>query len=130
MFNRIGQYPSLRQLPVEHYVDIVCSWTNLYNSVKQAIDNTLFMWARKYGDAPEFIIAGRLDIWVGAGRTMLCRVWGLSHLTLPQEVSLRSNASVLHHDKSQVSLTPRAGEGKCCACSHIPFTRLPFPAQH
>ena len=58
----IGQYLSLRQPPVENYVGIVCSKTSPYEIVKRAIDDAAFMCTRKYGDAPEVIITGRLDM--------------------------------------------------------------------
>jgi len=58
----IGQYLSLRQPPVESYVGIICGRTSPYEIVKRAIDDAAFMCARKYGDAPEVIITGRLDM--------------------------------------------------------------------
>ena len=58
----IGQYLSLRQPPVESYVGIICSKTSPYEIVKRAIDDAAFMCTRKYGDAPEVIITGRLDM--------------------------------------------------------------------
>lgn len=58
----IGQYLSLRQPPVENYVGIICSRTSPYEIVRRAIDDASFMCTRKYGDAPEVIISGRLDL--------------------------------------------------------------------
>jgi pyruvate dehydrogenase kinase 2/3/4 len=58
----IGQYLALRQPPVEHYVGIICSVTSPYEIVKRAIDDAAFMCTRKYGDAPEVIMSGRLDL--------------------------------------------------------------------
>jgi len=58
----IGQYLSLRQPPVENYVGIICGRTSPYEIVKRAIDDAAFMCTRKYGDAPEVIITGRLDM--------------------------------------------------------------------
>ena len=58
----IGQYLSLRQPPVENYVGIICSRTSPYEIVRRAIDDASFMCTRKYGDAPEVIITGRLDL--------------------------------------------------------------------
>lgn len=58
----IGQYLSLRQPPCENYVGIICSRTSPHEIVKRAIDDAAFMCTRKYGDAPEVIIAGRLDM--------------------------------------------------------------------
>lgn len=58
----IGQYLALRQPPVENYVGIICSVTSPYEIVKRAIDDAAFMCTRKYGDAPEVIMSGRLDL--------------------------------------------------------------------
>jgi Mitochondrial branched-chain alpha-ketoacid dehydrogenase kinase len=58
----IGQYLALRQPPVENYVGIICSMTSPYEIVKRAIDDAAFMCTRKYGDAPEVIMSGRLDL--------------------------------------------------------------------
>jgi pyruvate dehydrogenase kinase 2/3/4 len=57
----IGQYLALRQPPVENYIGIICSQTSPYEIVKRAIDDASFMCTRKYGDAPEVIISGRLE---------------------------------------------------------------------
>lgn len=58
----IGQYLSLRQPPVENYVGIICSKTSPYEIVSRAIDDASFMCTRKYGDAPDVIFSGRLDL--------------------------------------------------------------------
>jgi len=58
----IGQYLALRQPPVDSYVGIICSHTSPYEIVKRAIDDAAFMCTRKYGDAPEVIMTGRLDL--------------------------------------------------------------------
>jgi Mitochondrial branched-chain alpha-ketoacid dehydrogenase kinase len=58
----IGQYLALRQPPVPTYVGIICSQTSPYEIVKRAIDDAAFMCTRKYGDAPEVIMSGRLDL--------------------------------------------------------------------
>lgn len=58
----IGQYLALRQPPVETYIGIICSRTSPYEIVKRAIDDAAFMCTRKYGDAPEVIMSGRLDL--------------------------------------------------------------------
>ena len=58
----IGQYLALRQPPVENYIGIICSHTSPYEIVKRAIDDAAFMCTRKYGDAPEVIMTGRLDL--------------------------------------------------------------------
>ena len=58
----IGQYLALRHPPVTNYIGIICSQTSPYEVVKRAIDDAAFMCTRKYGDAPEVIITGRLDL--------------------------------------------------------------------
>lgn len=57
----IGQYLALRQPPVENYVGIICSDTSPYEIVKRAIDDAAFMCTRKYGDAPEVVMSGRVS---------------------------------------------------------------------
>ena len=58
----IGQYLALRQPHVETYVGIICSQTSPYEIVKRAIDDAAFMCTRKYGDAPDVEMSGRLDL--------------------------------------------------------------------
>ena len=58
----IGQYLALHQPPVENYIGIICSNTSPYEIVKRAIDDAAFMCTRMYGDAPEVIMTGRLDL--------------------------------------------------------------------
>ena len=58
----IGQYLALRQPPVENYIGIICSNTSPYEIVKRAIDDAAFMCTRRFGDAPEVIMTGRLDL--------------------------------------------------------------------
>ena len=58
----IGQYLALRQPPVDNYVGIICGVTSPYEIVKRAIDDAAFMCTRKYGDAPEVVMSGRLDL--------------------------------------------------------------------
>lgn len=58
----IGQYLALRQPPVENYIGIICSKTSPYEIVKRAIDDAAFMCTRKYGEAPEVIMSGQLDL--------------------------------------------------------------------
>ena len=58
----IGQYLALRQPPVENYIGIICSETSPYEIVKRAIDDAAFMCTRKYGEAPDVIMSGRLDL--------------------------------------------------------------------
>lgn len=57
----IGQYLALRQKPVENYIGIICSKTSPYQIVKRAIEDATFMCTRRYGDAPDVIIKGKLD---------------------------------------------------------------------
>lgn len=58
----IGQYLSLRQPPVENYIGLICLKTSPYEIVKRAIDDAAFMCTRKYGDSPEVIVTGKLDL--------------------------------------------------------------------
>jgi Mitochondrial branched-chain alpha-ketoacid dehydrogenase kinase len=58
----IGQYLALRQPPVDNYIGIICSHTSSYEIVKRAIDDAAFMCTRIYGDSPEVIMSGRLDL--------------------------------------------------------------------
>ena len=58
----IGQYLALRQPPVPHYIGIVCTQTSPFEIVKRAIDDASFMCTRKYGESPDVIITGRLDL--------------------------------------------------------------------
>jgi len=58
----IGQYLALRQAPVENYTGMICNVTSPCQVVQQAIDDATFMCTRKYGDAPDVIISGRLDL--------------------------------------------------------------------
>eukprot|EP00542_Grammatophora_oceanica_P018997 CAMPEP_0194048702 /NCGR_PEP_ID=MMETSP0009_2-20130614/28171_1 /TAXON_ID=210454 /ORGANISM="Grammatophora oceanica, Strain CCMP 410" /LENGTH=416 /DNA_ID=CAMNT_0038694645 /DNA_START=116 /DNA_END=1366 /DNA_ORIENTATION=+ len=58
----IGQYLALRQPPIENYVGIICSKTSPYHVVERAINDAAFMCTRKYGEAPDVTISGRLDL--------------------------------------------------------------------
>lgn len=58
-----GQYLALRSKPISHtYSGMIDRRTSPYQIVRQAIDDATFMCARKYGDAPEVIIKGRLGL--------------------------------------------------------------------
>ena len=58
-----GQYLALRQKPMsESYVGMINKRTSPYEVVQQAIDDATFMCARKYGDAPDVVVRGRLDL--------------------------------------------------------------------
>lgn len=58
----IGQYLSLRQKPIQDYIGLICLQSSPNEIVKRAIDDAAFMCTRKYGDCPEVIITGRLDL--------------------------------------------------------------------
>jgi pyruvate dehydrogenase kinase 2/3/4 len=58
----IGQYLALRQPAVPNYIGIICSQTSPYEIVKRAIDDAAFMCTRIYGDAPDVVMSGRLDL--------------------------------------------------------------------
>ena len=45
-----------------NYIGMVNVRTSPYEIVQQAIDDATFMCARRYGDAPEVIVRGRLDL--------------------------------------------------------------------
>jgi pyruvate dehydrogenase kinase 2/3/4 len=57
-----GQYLSLRHEPMDNYVGMICQTTSPLEVVQHASDDASLMCARKYGDAPEIIITGRLDL--------------------------------------------------------------------
>ena len=58
-----GQYLALRQPPVSpNYVGMICLKTSPYHIVKQAARDATSMCQKKYGEAPEVIINGRLDL--------------------------------------------------------------------
>lgn len=58
----IGQYLSLRQKPIPDYIGLICLQSSPSEIVKMAIDDAAYMCTRKYGDCPEVIITGRLDL--------------------------------------------------------------------
>jgi len=67
-----GQYLALRNSAAsnnnatggsdQNYIGMVNVRTSPYEIVQQAIDDATFMCARRYGDAPEVIVRGRLDL--------------------------------------------------------------------
>jgi pyruvate dehydrogenase kinase 2/3/4 len=57
-----GQYLALRQPPLSGYVGLICQNTSPYDIVKMAIRDATFMCTKKYGDAPNVLIKGRLDL--------------------------------------------------------------------
>jgi pyruvate dehydrogenase kinase 2/3/4 len=57
-----GQYLALREGPMKNYVGMICSQTSPFEIVRHAANDATMMCARKYGDAPDVIINGRLDL--------------------------------------------------------------------
>lgn len=57
-----GQYLALRGEPLPNYVGMICSHTSPYELVQYAIDEATIMCTRKYGDAPEVNVLGRLNL--------------------------------------------------------------------
>uniref|UniRef100_A0A7S2RCC2 Protein-serine/threonine kinase n=1 Tax=Eucampia antarctica TaxID=49252 RepID=A0A7S2RCC2_9STRA len=57
-----GQYLALRGPPLKDYVGLICQHTSPYAIVQHAVDDATFMCNRKFGDAPEVIISGRMDL--------------------------------------------------------------------
>jgi pyruvate dehydrogenase kinase 2/3/4 len=57
-----GQYLALRQPPIPGYIGLICQHTSPYEIVKMAVRDATFMCTRKFGDAPEVLIKGRLDL--------------------------------------------------------------------
>uniref|UniRef100_A0A7S4VKG9 Protein-serine/threonine kinase n=1 Tax=Ditylum brightwellii TaxID=49249 RepID=A0A7S4VKG9_9STRA len=57
-----GQYLALRQPPLENYIGMICHQTSPLEIVRHAVDDASMMCCRKFGDAPEVIISGRLDL--------------------------------------------------------------------
>mmetsp|Transcript_5456 Transcript_5456/g.14773 ORF Transcript_5456/g.14773 Transcript_5456/m.14773 type:complete len:182 (+) Transcript_5456:1216-1761(+) len=58
----IGQYLALREPPLQNYIGLICDVTSPYEIVKRAIDDAAYMCDRKYCDAPDVVISGRLDL--------------------------------------------------------------------
>jgi len=58
----IGQYLSLRQTPIDNYIGLICMGISPWDVVKQAINDASFVCTRKYGDSPDVIISGQLDL--------------------------------------------------------------------
>ena len=57
-----GQYLALRGPPLRNYVGMICSQTSPFEIVRYAANDATMMCSRKYGDAPEVVIKGRLDL--------------------------------------------------------------------
>ena len=57
-----GQYLALRGHPLRNYVGMICSQTSPFAIVQHAANDATMMCSRKYGDSPEVVIKGRLDL--------------------------------------------------------------------
>jgi len=85
-----GQYLALRQPPLEGYVGLVCQHTSPYDIVKLAVGDATFMCIKKYGDAPNVMIKGRLDLTFAYIPTHL-------HYILLELLKNAMRATVEHH---------------------------------
>jgi pyruvate dehydrogenase kinase 2/3/4 len=57
-----GQYLALRGPPLRNYIGMICLQTSPYEIVRHATHDATLMCTRKYGDAPQVDIKGRLDL--------------------------------------------------------------------
>jgi pyruvate dehydrogenase kinase 2/3/4 len=57
-----GQYLALKGQPLQNYVGMICSRTSPFEIVRHAAHDATLMCTRKYGDAPDVVINGRLDL--------------------------------------------------------------------
>mmetsp|Transcript_20874 Transcript_20874/g.29464 ORF Transcript_20874/g.29464 Transcript_20874/m.29464 type:complete len:427 (+) Transcript_20874:172-1452(+) len=57
-----GQYIALRQEPLPNYVGMICQNTSPYEIVRHAAEDASMICCSKYGDSPEVIVSGRLDL--------------------------------------------------------------------
>lgn len=57
-----GQYLALRGEPLTNYVGMICSTTSPHELVQHAVNDARMMCTRKYGDAPDVHVLGRLDL--------------------------------------------------------------------
>lgn len=57
-----GQYLALKGQPLQNYVGMICSQTSPFEIVRHAANDATMMCSRKYGDAPDVVINGRLDL--------------------------------------------------------------------
>lgn len=85
-----GQYLALRQPPLSGYVGLICQHTSPYDIVKMAVRDATFMCAKKYGDAPNVLIKGRLDLTFAYIPTHL-------HYILLELLKNAMRATVEHH---------------------------------
>ncbi len=85
-----GQYLALRGPPIRDYVGLICQHTSPHAIVQHAVDDATFMCNRKYGDAPEVVISGRLDLTFAYVPTHL-------HYILLELLKNALRATVEHH---------------------------------
>lgn len=57
-----GQYLSLREPPADGYIGMICNNCSPHRLVCNAVADAKFMCERKYGDSPEVVISGNLDL--------------------------------------------------------------------
>ena len=57
-----GQYLALRHEPLPNYVGMIYSKTSPFEIVQYAARDATMMCTKKYGDAPDVVINGRLDL--------------------------------------------------------------------
>jgi pyruvate dehydrogenase kinase 2/3/4 len=58
----VGQYLALRKTPLPGYNGMICLETSPYDVVRQAARDATHMCERRYGEAPQVQIMGRLDL--------------------------------------------------------------------
>lgn len=85
-----GQYLALRGPPIQDYVGLICQRTSPFAIVQHAVDDATFMCNRKFGDAPEVIISGRMDLTFAYVPTHL-------HYILLELLKNALRATVEHH---------------------------------
>lgn len=57
-----GQYLALQQPPLDDHVGMICQKSSPHEIVCHAVEDAKFMCNRKFGDSPEVVICGRLDL--------------------------------------------------------------------
>jgi len=85
-----GQYLALRGPPIKDYIGLICQHTSPFAIVQHAVDDATFMCNRKFGDAPEVIISGRMDLTFAYVPTHL-------HYILLELLKNALRATVEHH---------------------------------
>ena len=58
----VGQYLSLRQPPMDGWIGLVYDKVSPATIVRQAVEDATMICNRRYGDAPDVEISGRLDL--------------------------------------------------------------------